>query len=90
VTAPAEPTTTPTRPRAGQVVLYRCPDPITGQDLNGSALVVKAGGDGEPVTVLPLSPYALQVDLAHLQPAKVADVVPAALTEQPATDPAAS
>jgi hypothetical protein len=65
--------------RAGSVVTYRHPDPITGEILSGCAVVAKGSTDGSNIALLPLALYHLEVDPEHVQPAKVADVLPAAL-----------
>ena len=76
--------------RAGAVVTYRYPDPITGEVLAGPAVVARGSSDGSAVALLPLALYHLEVDPEQVQPAKVADVLPAVLRpeETPAADPA--
>ena len=89
MTAPDQPDAQPVgKFRAGTVVTFRHPDPASGETLTGRALVVKDDGDGS-VAVLPLSLFHLEVDRDNLTPAKVSDVLPAAL-QQPADEQPAS
>lgn len=58
----AEQQTAPAAFEAGQLVTYRHPDPITGQDLHGAGVVVHVGdSEGAAVVVAPCSPQYLEV-----------------------------
>lgn len=65
------------RPRVGQVVSYRHPDPFhpEGKDLTGYGVVLAVpSDDGAAVTVAPLSEFHLQVLPENVGPVKAADV----------------
>lgn len=72
------------RVRAGQIVTFTHPDPITGRDLTGHGLVLTAAGPGETAVVAPLGVLHLQVLADNLAPVKAEDV-PTPIT-QPTTD----
>lgn len=74
----------PTR-RPGQLVTYRHPDPVTGRDLEGAAVVLAA--DDQGLIIAPVSDHHLRVALDAVSTVRAADVPTSVATPDP--EPAA-